>query len=39
MFKTEKRLTVQNFIKYSKTVAATKRQYSREYNKNSMKNL
>lgn len=38
-FKIEKRLTVQNFIKYCKTVVATKRQYNREYNKNSRKNL
>lgn len=30
MFKIEKRLTVQNFMKYCKTVVATKRQYNRE---------
>lgn len=32
-------LTVQNFMKYCKTVAATNRQYSKEYIKNRRKNL
>lgn len=38
-FNKEKGLTVQNFIKYCKTVVATKRQYNKEYNKNSRKYL